>query len=1039
MKKSITILMVILTSSIFASEPVILNEDKGKYPLGLYLEILEDKEGKLTIEDIQKPEMEKLWIRSKKEVPGFGFTKSAYWARFQIQTELKEKFYLEFTRPNQDKIDFYILTEEKKVIHKKAGDLLPFKERELQYRNFVFQINPENTSKYYARIENEGTIEFPMIIWHPIKFSEKINTEMLGMGLYFGVMLVMALYNLFIWFSIRDRSYFFYVVYILLLSLFLANYYGITYQYVWLGSPKQYNDFYPILLYLAALSTITFTSNYLQIKKNIPLFYKIYKILFSLFIFGIVSSFFISVSNAIKGSTLSAIFSIIWSLTAGILMMKKKYRPARFYLLAWSAPLIGGIISVIKTFGILPFNFFTEHAIQFGSTIEVVLLSFGLADRINELKGQNELAQAEILASQQLAIKNLEKANQLKDEFLANTSHELRTPLNGIIGLAESLSDGATGILPQKTKENLGLIISSGKRLSNLIDDILDFSKLKHKDLQVHLQPVDIYSITNLVLKLSEPLTKNKKLKLINDIPETIPAVFADENRLQQILYNLIGNAIKFTEEGLVTVNAELANYDILIEGVKTLPHLQLIQITITDTGIGIPTDKLETIFESFEQVDASNTRQYGGTGLGLSMTKQLVELQGGKIYAESELGKGSRFIFTLPITYEKPQTSTVDRVSEIVSSIEDNLPEFTPTYLGNSNPAEKHILVVDDEPINLQVISNHFTFRGYRVTTANNGKEALAILEREKPDIVLLDVMMPMMTGFEVSQKIREKYDMNQLPVLFLTAKNRANDLLDGFNADGNDYIVKPFSKQELLSRVGVHIKLKEKTEQLIEYNHNLELKVVERTNELNQTLSIIKQDLSIAKKIQKNTLIYPQNLVEELEIVPVYLPMSEVGGDFYGISKLNYSTYRIFIADATGHGVQAALITMAIKGIYDNIKNLDLGIAEVMSIFNNEFMEKYISLNSLMTCAMIDINVKENFFRYVSAGHPALVCIKDNKMETLEKTGMMVGVKKNIQYQFAETKFNRGDRLFIFTDGILKSLTLPKKNLVKKDCIRF
>ena len=582
-------------------------------------------------------------------------------------------------------------------------------------------------------------------------------------------------------------------------------------------------------------------------------------------------------------------------------------------IIIYSAIII--LISIIFTFFIS--NYFTKPLQILKAGVETIRT--GNLDHQIDIKSKDEIGElADDFNRMAVALK---KTDELKNDFLSNTSHELRTPLNGIIGIAESLLDGVSGQMSKSAIQNLGLIISSGKRLASLVNDILDFSKLKHKELQIHLQPVDIYSITNLIIKLSEPLIKNKNLKLINEIPENMPAVLADENRLQQILYNLIGNAVKFTQEGSVTINAELVtnsskpsdetNTDNASEAVnandleqganrnksseETISELRpnsQIRISITDTGIGIPSDKLEAIFESFEQVDASNTREYGGTGLGLSVTKQLLELQGGKIYAESELGKGSKFIFTLPVTDEKPQLNENETVTEIVSTIKENLPEILPLNLESANPKVEnthltnanHILVVDDEPINLQVISNHFSLRGYRVTTANNGKEALAMIENDKPDIVLLDVMMPMMTGFEVSQKIRETYDMNELPVLFLTAKNRSSDLMAGFNAAGNDYIVKPFSKEELLSRVGVHIKLKEKTEQLIEYNQNLELKVEERTQELEEAKSEVEE---------LNELVRNLNSVSSLSDVMTFLI-------YYLEDKYNYTDFFLWLVDS-------------------------------------------------------------------------------------------------------------------------------------------
>ncbi|MEX0312801.1 MAG: tetratricopeptide repeat protein, partial [Allomuricauda sp.] len=232
-------------------------------------------------------------------------------------------------------------------------------------------------------------------------------------------------------------------------------------------------------------------------------------------------------------------------------------------------------------------------------------------------------------------VAELQKVDQLKDEFLANTSHELRTPLVGIIGLTESLKDGIAGKLPKAALENLDMIANSGKRLSHLVNDILDFSKLKNKDLELSIRPVDVHALSTIVLRLSHPLVQDKKLKLINSIPKEVPLVDADENRLQQIMHNLIGNAIKFTQKGYVTLLSEVKN--------------NMLSISITDTGIGIVQDKLDAIFNSFEQADGSTQREYGGTGLGLSVTKQLVELHGGTIQVTSEQDKGSIFTFTLP------------------------------------------------------------------------------------------------------------------------------------------------------------------------------------------------------------------------------------------------------------------------------------------------------------------------------------------------------------------------------------------------------
>lgn len=414
---------------------------------------------------------------------------------------------------------------------------------------------------------------------------------------------------------------------------------------------------------------------------------------------------------------------------------------------------------------------------------------------------------------------DLKHLNELKDEFLANTSHELRTPLNGIIGIAESLIDSAGGQLPERVRSNLLMIVLSGKRLSNLINDILDFSKLRHKNLELQIKPVGLRAIVDLVLKTSQVLLGHKSLQLINSIPPDFPLVDGDENRLQQIFYNLVGNAIKFTEEGNIEISAQVVtsagvvipNFDPI-----TAEKFPQARVTITDMGIGIPESKLEQIFESFEQADGSTSRKYGGTGLGLTLTKKLVELHGGNIWVRSTVGVGSTFHFTLPISTQQGQdfsaVSQMDNNSTSTSVInnEEEFPTLSTSAPLSCSLEGFKILVVDDEIINLKVLENQLSLAQYSLEYATNGASALQIIEKGfKPDLILLDVMMPRMTGYEVCQKLRETFLASELPIVMLTAKNQSADLVKGFTSGANDYLTKPFSKAELLARIKTHIRL--------------------------------------------------------------------------------------------------------------------------------------------------------------------------------------------------------------------------------------
>ncbi|MDY6970399.1 MAG: ATP-binding protein, partial [Spirochaetota bacterium] len=242
----------------------------------------------------------------------------------------------------------------------------------------------------------------------------------------------------------------------------------------------------------------------------------------------------------------------------------------------------------------------------------------------------------------------LTEMDRIKDEFLANTSHELRNPLHGIIGMSESMIEGATGRLPSKTVENLSLIASSGHRLKNLVNDLLDMANIQDKSMELNIKPVDISTLINLVVKLSLPLVGEKPLVIINSIRQDIPPVMGDEDRIMQVMHNLIGNAIKFTNKGTVEISASLI--DTTDESYDSLSE-QMLEVRVSDTGIGVPEEYKEKIFESFQQVDGTDARSYPGTGLGLAITKQLVELQRGTIRVMSEINKGSVFAFTLPVS----------------------------------------------------------------------------------------------------------------------------------------------------------------------------------------------------------------------------------------------------------------------------------------------------------------------------------------------------------------------------------------------------
>lgn len=646
----------------------------------------------------------------------------------------------------------------------------------------------------------------------------------------------------------------------------------------------------------------------------------------------------------------------------------------------------------------------------FGGSVTAILaggLVFVLVSAPTRLKKAVELATITLREREEAleqANNNLQRLDQLKDEFLANTSHELRTPLNGIIGIAESLIDGATGELSQQTNFNLTMIVSSGRRLSSLVNDLLDFSKLRHQNLDLQLKAVDLHAITDLVITLSQPLVGKKNLQLINSVSADLPLVQADENRLQQILHNLVGNAIKFTPAGQVEVLAEAVD----LEGEQ-----KFLKVIVSDTGIGISEDKFERIFESFEQAEGTTAREYGGTGLGLAITKQLVELHGGRISVSSRVHEGSIFSFTLPIS-TGVKSEIIPKLSmrlEPENKVNQPLkPEIELTKSINIDNKNSNIsvLIVDDEPINLQVLVNILSLHHYAITQASHGEEALALIQAGyKPDIILLDVMMPKMTGYQVTQKIRERFPTTEVPIILLTAKTQVEDIVIGLNVGANDYLTKPFSKDELLARIANQINMC-------------------RLRAENLRLSA---EIEVIQKLQK--MVLPKSLelasIKDLEIASFIQPADVIGGDYYDVLQYN-DQVKIGIGDVTGHGLESGLLMiMAQTAVRTLQESSETDPVKFLDILNRTLYGNIQRMSSSknMTLALLDYT---NRSIQLSGQHEEVIVVRVNgqveRIDTVD-LGFPIGLDADVSEFIAQQTIylNPGDVIVLYTDGITEA----------------
>lgn len=446
-----------------------------------------------------------------------------------------------------------------------------------------------------------------------------------------------------------------------------------------------------------------------------------------------------------------------------------------------------------------------------GLSVWALGVAFVLARRNDDARSMMDSLGAELEA------KNLElsELDRLKDDFLAKTSHELRTPLSGVIGLTESLLDGVGGPLEPRLRRNLELIEQSGKRLSHLVNDILDFSKLRNHRMTLERLPVSVFGVVELVVELSRSLVGTKPVSLYNVVGQGLPMVSADPNRLQQILFNLVGNAIKFTEEGYVTIRAQLDEAE------------ENIIISVEDSGIGIALEHRERIFRAFEQGDGRTQREHGGTGLGLAVSQELVRAHGGELGVASALGMGTTMTFSLPVT-QAPADCARSAPRHIRAAL---------TQQGDAQdkpaPLEPRscVLIVDDELVNREVVVLQVEAEGYHAVALEDGARALAwIKQNGAPAVLLLDVMMPGLSGLDMLAQVRKLYSLQELPVLLLTARGTDSNMTEGFAAGANDYLVKPFSRIELMTRLRHHLQFSGMSNVLRETNHLLEKELGDR-----------------------------------------------------------------------------------------------------------------------------------------------------------------------------------------------------------------
>jgi PAS domain S-box-containing protein len=383
-----------------------------------------------------------------------------------------------------------------------------------------------------------------------------------------------------------------------------------------------------------------------------------------------------------------------------------------------------------------------------------------------------------------------DKANKAKSEFLANMSHELRTPLTAILGLAEILQDGVYGELNAKQQRSVATITQSGQHLRDLINDILDLAKVEAGKMDLHLAPTSIKELCQSSLAFVKPQATKKQISLSFDVSPELKIINVDERRMRQVLINLLGNAVKFTP----------ANGHVSLE-VQADPMNEVLRFSAIDTGIGIAPEDIHKLFQPFVQVDSSFSRRYAGTGLGLALVQRIIEMHGGGVSVESEVGKGSRFTVSLPWMLVENKGSNREKPIRL------NRPN-SQCPVPNSSPSMSYlVLLVEDNEENSFVIKDYLEVQGYRVAIARNGLEAVQMTKMQRPDVVLMDIQLPEMDGIEAARRIRCEARFAQIPIIALTSLVMPGQQEKCLAAGMSEYLAKPVSMKNLVHAIARYL----------------------------------------------------------------------------------------------------------------------------------------------------------------------------------------------------------------------------------------
>lgn len=775
------------------------------FDLTPYLDYWFDPAGQSSLETakyhLQQGEFESLEHQS----PNLGFARGHHWFHVQLQNthSYRRSILLEVDYPILDQLEFFCFGPNQLPTYFPAGDHLQYDSRVVKVRNYVvpLQLEPLRKTECLIRARSESNVVFPLRAFDTLAYIEKSQRVDWVLGILYGIAIALLLYNTVLYLSTREALYLYFILHVVgglgyttVMDGTLAN--------LWISLELQDIGLL-VSICLSAGAGILFGLEYLEIRRSWPAANIVGTVLF-MAMMGF--SVLVLVTPLMLSHILSAVISLvvcIYLLVLGIKRWRDGYAPALFYVIGYG--------TVMVMVGWMCLNVLVLRAdvrwITYGMSLawlsELILLSLGLGYRIQLTRRERSVLSQQVQAAM--------KESHTKTEFMAKVSHEVRTPMNGIMGLVELLMGTE---LTRDQRRYLNAIKHAGNGLQEVINDVLDYSRIQAGKLVLVPTPFELENLLQDACSIYEFEARNKRIELGCFIAEGTPLqLVGDTTRIRQVLLNLLSNALKYTERGYVHINVQLTD--------QILAEQLVVRFEVEDSGVGISPQDQRKLFQNFSQIHGASSSGASGSGLGLVISQQIVELMGGEMGVKSEFGRGSCFWFHLPL-----QLADNVRIADHAIALDlfdgaepqstaANVPAILPTGTATADPspANTRILVVEDNEINQSVVLGFLHKLGLGTELADNGRTAVEMLQRgNRYDLILMDCEMPVMDGYEAASRILKWQRENGLtltPIIALSAHalDRHRDL--AMAAGMVDYLSKPMTFKQLVDKIGRYIDL--------------------------------------------------------------------------------------------------------------------------------------------------------------------------------------------------------------------------------------